>query len=106
MIVQKAFKYRLYPNQEQQHKLALQFGQARYIYNWGLAQSREGYPGYNRLAKQLPLLKATEETAWLQEAHSQVLQQALKNLDRAFRNFFEKSGGYPKFKTSATPNPN
>ena len=99
MIIRKAFKYRLYPNQEQQHKLAIQFGQARYIYNWGLAQSEDKYPGYHRLAKQLPKLKAIEETAWLREGHSQVLQQSLKNLDRAFRNFFEKRAGFPKFKS-------
>jgi hypothetical protein len=35
MIVRKAFKYRLYPNREQQERLAVQFGQARYIDNWG-----------------------------------------------------------------------
>ena len=99
MIVCKAFKYRLYPNREQQQKLAVQFGHARYIYNWGLAQSQDGYPGYNRLTKQLPKLKASEDTSWLKEAHSQVLQQALKNLDRAFQNFFEKRGGYPRFKS-------
>jgi len=99
MIVRKAFKYRIYPNREQQQKLAVQFGHARYIYNWGLAQSQDRYPGYNRLAKQLPILKECEDTSWLKEAHSQVLQQALKNLDRAFQNFFDKRAGYPKFKS-------
>ena len=99
MIVCKAFKYRLYPNREQQQKLAVQFGHARYIYNWGLAQSQDGYPGYNRLAKQLPVLKTSKDTFWLKEAHSQVLQQSLKNLDRGFQNFFDKRGGYPKFKS-------
>ena len=48
MIVRKAFKYRIYPNREQQQKLGVQFGQARYFYNWGLAQSQDGYPGYTR----------------------------------------------------------
>ena len=99
MIIRKAFKYRIYPNREQQEKLAVQFGQARYIYNWGVAQSQAGYPGYNRLAKQLSILKAAEETCWLRESHSQVLQQSRKNLDRAFRNFFGKRGSYPQFKS-------
>ena len=99
MIVRKGFKYRLYPNREQQEELAVQFGHARYVYNWGVAQSQEKYPGYNRLAKQLPVLKATAETTWLREAHSQVLQQSLKDLDRAFQNFFEKRGGFPHFKS-------
>jgi putative transposase len=99
MIVRKGFKYRIYPNREQQRRLAVQFGHARYIYNWGLAQSQDKYPGYSRLAKQLPILKASEETAWLKEAHSQVLQQSLKDLDRAFQNFFDKRGGYPRYKS-------
>ncbi|MBC8508189.1 MAG: IS200/IS605 family element transposase accessory protein TnpB [Chloroflexi bacterium] len=99
MIVRKAFKYRIYPNREQQQRLAVQFGHARYVYNWGLAYSEGKYPGYNRLAKQLTTLKASEETSWLREAHSQVLQQSLKNLDRAFENFFSKRAGYPKFKS-------
>ena len=99
MIVRKGFKYRIYPNQEQQRKLAVQFGHARYIYNRGLGQSQEKYPGYNHLAKQLPILKKTSETTWLKEAHSQVLQQSLKDLDRAFQNFFGKRGGYPQFKS-------
>jgi putative transposase len=99
MIVRKAFKYRLYPNREQREQLAVQFGHARYIYNWGLAQSQERYRGYIHLAKQLPEMKAMEETSWLKEAHSQVLQQALMNLGRAFDNFFEKRAGYPRYKS-------
>ena len=99
MIIRKAFKYRLYPNREQEKSLAVQFGQARYIYNWGLAQSRERYPGYNQLAKCLPKLKAEEVTSWLKAGHSQVLQQALKDLDRGFQNFFDKRAGYPRFKS-------
>ena len=99
MIVRKGFKYRIYPNLEEQRKLAVQFGHTRYIYNWGLAQSQDKYPGYNHLAKQLPIMKASAETAWLKEAHSQVLQQSLKDLDRAFHNFFDRRGGYPHFKS-------
>ena len=99
MIVRKAFKYRIYPNAKQQQKLAVQFGHARYIYNWGLAQSQDRYPGYNRLAKQLPILKASEEPSLLKEAHSQVLQQSLKYLDRAYQNFFDTRAGRPGFKS-------
>jgi putative transposase len=98
MIIRKAFKYRIYPNREQQQGLAVQFGHARYVYNWGLVKSKDKYPGYNRLAKQLPVLKTAEKTSWLIKAHSQVLQQSLKDLDRAFRNFFDKRSGYPRFK--------
>ncbi len=99
MIVHKGLKYRIYPNATQQQKLDVQFGHARYIYNWGLAQSQDGYPGYTRLTKQLTILKASEDTAWLKAGHSQVLQQALKNLDRAFQHFFDRRAGYPQFKS-------
>jgi len=50
---------------------------SRYIYNWGLAQSQEGYPGYQCLTKQLQILNASEDTIWLKETHSHMLQQAL-----------------------------
>ena len=100
MIVRKGFKYRLYPNQEQEELLAVQFGHKRYIYNWGIDQSRERYPGYNSLANQLPDMKRSEELSWLKAAHSQVLQQALKDLNKAFVNFFEKRAGYPRYKKS------
>ena len=99
MIIRKGFKYRIYPNLAEQRKLAVQFGHARYIYNWGLAQSQNKYPGYNHLARQLPILKASAETAWLKEAHSQVLQHSLKDLDWAFQNFFDKRGRFPRFKS-------
>ena len=39
----RAFRYRLYPNQEQQQALAVQFGQARFVYNWGLATGKDHY---------------------------------------------------------------
>jgi len=51
------------------------------------------------LTKQLTILKASEDTSWLREAHSQVLQQSLKNLNAAFQKFSEKKGGYPNFKS-------
>ena len=102
MIVRKGFRYRIYPTREEQRKLVAQFGHARYIYNWGLSQSQDKYPGYNHLAKQLPILKKTSETVWLKESHSQILQQSLKDLDRAFQNFFARRGGYPHFKSKRT----
>ena len=98
MIVRKGFKYRLYPNQAQEALLAVQFGHKRYIYNWGIEQSRERYPGYKTLADQLPDMKRSAELSWLKAAHSQVLQQALMDLNKAYQNFFEKRAGYPRFK--------
>jgi putative transposase len=99
MIVRKAFKYRIDPNKKQQAALAVRFGHRRYSYNGGLAKSQDRFPGSPRLAKQLPILKACKDTAWLKEAHFQVLQQALMNLDAAFQQFFDEKGGYPHFKS-------
>ena len=88
----------------------LQFaGARRFVFNRGLDQRQKAYestgksPSYFEQNKELTRLKDLPETAWLNEIHSQVLQQGLKDLDRAFQNFFlrVKRGekpGYPKFK--------
>ena len=103
MLIRKAFKFRIYPNKIQQTKLAKQFGAARFVYNHYRAV-REGYYldtgtglTYNDCTTDLAdMLKA--EYPWLKEANAQVLQQALKDLDRAYVNFFEGRANYPKFK--------
>jgi len=97
-------KYRIYPNAEQQQKLAVQFGHARYVYNQALAARKEHYKetGKGLSAHQtiVDLVKHKQETPWLKEADSQVLQQKLRDLDTAYRKFFQKRAGYPKFKSS------
>lgn len=104
MKIHKAFKFRIYPYQEQTHALAIQFGHARFVYNHYRA-AREGYYQdtgegltYNDCALDLAHLKSESEYAWLKEADSQVLQQALRNLDTAYQNFFKGRAGYPRFK--------
>lgn len=102
--VYRAFRYRIYPNRAQQQTLAVQFGHARFVYNWGLATRKAHYHehgkglGYYELKRQLTQLKHTPAFEWLQEADSQVLQAKLEDLDHAYRNFFEKRAGYPRFK--------
>ena len=103
MISLKAFKYRLYPNQEQQEKLAVQFGHSRFVYNNALNARKEHYKqtgkglSYSATTKALPGMKKTLE--WLKQADSQVLQQKLKDLDRAYTNFFQGRAAYPRFKS-------
>lgn len=105
MIVQKAFRYRVYPNPAQQHSLAVQFGHARFAYNFALAARRDHYKehgtglNYYATAILLKSLKRSEDHAWLKEADSQVIQQKLIDLDRAYVNFFERRAKYPRFKT-------
>jgi putative transposase len=100
----KAYKYRIYPNQEQQVKLACTFGCVRYIYNWGLALKTKSYALGTKLScfetiNQMKLLKEQEEYQWLNEVHSQPLQMALRNLDNAYTKFFKKTCAFPKFKS-------
>src|SRR2546425_6173005 len=104
MKQKKAYTYRVYPTDEQAHILARTFGCCRYAYNWALRQRTDAFFQrgerlyYNQLAVMLTDLKKQEETAWLNEVSSVPLQQALRHLDRAFRNFFEGRAEYPTFK--------
>ncbi len=103
MQIRKAFKYRIYPDSEQQAELAIQFGCVRFVYNHYRAVREEYYHetgtglNYNDCATDLTdQLKV--EYPWLKTADSQALQQALKDLDRAYANFFEGRADYPNFK--------
>ncbi|HXG66094.1 MAG TPA: RNA-guided endonuclease TnpB family protein [Blastocatellia bacterium] len=104
MKVQKAFRYRFFPTEAQKQQLARTFGCVRFVYNRMLdartvawQQSKKSL-NYHATAKMLTELKRQPETAFLNEVSSVVLQQALRNLDTAFRNFFEKRADYPTFK--------
>jgi putative transposase len=84
--------------------LAKTFGCCRFVYNWALRERTDAY--YNRgerlsyegTAARLTALKKQEAFAWLNEVSSVPLQQSLRHLDRAFRNFFEGRAAYPTFK--------
>ena len=97
-----ATRIRLYPTPEQQQKLVVQFGCARWVYNNALALTQQTYQetgkglSYHALAIRLPKLK--QEFEWLKDADSQVLQQSLQNLALAFDRFFAKHAKYPRFK--------
>jgi putative transposase len=104
MKQKKAYKYRFYPSEEQKRILAHTFGCCRYVYNWALRQRTDAYYqrrerlSYEGTAQRLVLLKKQEETRWLNEVSSVPLQQALRHLEKAFRNFFEGRADYPTFK--------
>ncbi len=101
----RAIKVRIYPNNEQSHHLNRMMGCARFWWNFALNLCNETYKetgkGVSQIAlnKELPKLKKAEETAWLAECHSQVLQSTTLNLTKAFKNFFEKRAKYPCFKS-------
>ena len=105
MKICKAFKFELMPNGAQVRKMKRFCGCARFVFNKALAYQNEQYQAdksfkfsYNKVANLLPAWKKDKAFVWLKECHSQVLQQSLKDLERAFQNFFAKRTDFPKFK--------
>jgi putative transposase len=107
--IQQAYRFELDPNREQRVLLAKSVGASRYVYNWGLAESKRQYeltgkrPRLGDLKKQLVVLK-TSEAPWLYEVSAHIGQSALKDLNIAFERFFKSvkgegpKAGYPRFK--------
>ena len=100
----QAFKFQLIPDGGQERLMRRFAGCRRFVYNKGLElqQKRQGEGekklGYAALCKTLTSWKRDPRYAWLREAHSQALQQALEDLDRAYTNFFESRAEPPRFK--------
>jgi len=99
----KGIKFRLYPNKEQQNLINKTFGCCRLIYNKGLALRKDTYKagnsiGYNETSAMLTQLKKHEDFKFLKEVDSISLQQSLRDLDSAYKNFFKKNAKYPRFK--------
>ncbi|WP_439236673.1 RNA-guided endonuclease InsQ/TnpB family protein [Lonepinella koalarum] len=103
MLIRKAFKFEIRPNGEQIRKIKQFCGCSRFVFNQALAWQNEQYEqdnqfkfSYTKIANLLPTWKKQWE--WLKDCHSQVLQQSLKDLEAAFKNFFQKRADFPKFK--------
>ena len=100
----RCFKYRFYPTPEQAVALARTFGSCRFVYNWALNLRTQAWYeqqdriNYARTSAELTKLKKQPETMWLNEVSSVPTQQALRNLQGAFVNFWEKRAAYPSFK--------
>lgn len=103
-------KFRIYPNAEQRSLIERTFGCSRFVYNHFLAARRDAYTrsgrtlNYVACSRELTALKS--QYPWLREVDSAALQNALRDLDRAYQNFFrdcKKTSGrkarYPKFKS-------
>ena len=105
-----SYEYRIYPNAAQREQIARTFGCCRFVYNRVLAIRRDAYdagskvPSINDCIKMIPRWKADTETEWLKEADAVALQQAVRDLDKAYRNFFRAPGkvGFPRFKSKRT----
>jgi putative transposase len=104
-MLHQAVQVRLYPTKEQEALLAQTFGCSRWWWNYALNKSIEVYKdtgkglGQVALNALLPKLKKAEDTLWLANCYSQVLQSTTLNLTTAYKNFFAQRAGFPKFKS-------
>ena len=108
MTKQYTYKFRIYPNKEQAAFLGEQLGYCRFVYNFFLERAVNLYKihnikfNYYESKKIIPLLK--KGFPFLKDCNSQSLQAALKNLDAAFRNFFQHRSKFPNFKKKISSN--
>ncbi|MEN9503373.1 MAG: hypothetical protein RI964_2658 [Pseudomonadota bacterium] len=100
----QAFQYELMPDGETQRQLRRFAGSCRFVYNKALAlqqvnhEAGKKFIGYVAMAKHLTAWRNGEETPWLKDTPVHPLQHALKDLDKAYQNFFAKRADFPRFK--------
>jgi putative transposase len=103
--VKRAFRYRFYPTDVQAAELSRTSGCVRLVYNRALAErttawhQRRERVGYSHTSAMLTAWKKTQELSFLTEVSCVPLQQTLRHLHTAFRNFFDKRARYPRFKS-------
>ena len=104
--MEKAYKFRIYPNKQQEELINKTFGCCRFVYNKYLAKRIELYENnketysYKQCSSDLTNLK--KELVWLKEVDSTSLQSSLKDLETAYKKFFKEKSGFPKFKSKKT----
>lgn len=109
MLRHKAYKFRIYPNREQEILIAKTMGCSRFVYNHFLSLWNESFAKtgkgltYHACSAMIPQMKKNEETIWLQEVDSISLQSSVKNLSDAFSRFFKKQNKRPQFKSKKNP---
>ncbi|HBQ4741343.1 TPA: transposase [Escherichia coli] len=100
----QAFKFQLRPGGQQECEMRRFAGACRFVFNRALARQNENheagnkYIPYGKMASWLVEWKNATETQWLKDSPSQPLQQSLKDLERAYKNFFRKRAAIPRFK--------
>ena len=100
----KAYKFRIYPNNEQKVQISKTFGCCRFVYNKTLAYRKEIYEKEKKSVSKTDCnnycnreLKNDHE--WLKEVDKFALTNAIYNMDAAYQKFFKEHAGYPKFKS-------
>lgn len=100
----QAFKYELRPDGQRERQMRRYAGACRFVFNKALALQKARYEqgekklGYAGLCKELTAWRNGPETPWLKDAPVHPLQQTLKDLERAYANFFAKRADFPRFK--------
>ena len=113
-MIQKAYVFRLYPNKGQVEQIERTFGACRWVYNLCLETKKAAWECEKKnlsqfdLCKQLTIWKKTV-APWLYEVSNPALQQSIRDLDKAYQNFFRRvrngeKPGYPKFKSKRDGN--
>lgn len=104
-IIYKSYKFKIEPTSAQIELMSKHFGACRFVFNRFLNERKEKYLNektslnYYDNAKSLTDLKKEEGFDWLKEINSQSLQAAIRNLDSAYKNFFNKQNKFPRFKS-------
>jgi putative transposase len=105
MRLRKAYRFRMRPTKTQEVGLYRMAGARRFVYNWALSRRKDHYAEHAKgisareLSSELTVLKSKPETLWLKEADSQMLQQALRDVHRAFDAFFERRSRFPRLRS-------
>ena len=105
MTTKRAYKFRFYPDPQQEKLLAQTFGCVRFVYNSILRYRTDAYAqtqekiGYTAANARLTAIKKLPESLFLNDVSSVPLQQCLRNQQTAFKNFFEGRAKYPTFKS-------
>ena len=100
----KAYKYRIYPNQEQKLQIAKTFGCCRFVYNHTLAYRKEKYENAKESVTKTDCnnycnRQLKKEHEWLKQVDKFALTNAIYHMDSAYQKFFKEHAGYPKFKS-------
>ena len=101
--IEKGFKYRIYPKNNQIEQIEVMFKAKRYVWNYFLNINKhrlnhhKSVLNYTKMSKLLTLLKRKQ--AWLNQCEKSVLQNTIKYQYQTFLKFFKKECGFPKFKS-------
>lgn len=115
--MKRAYKYRIYPTEEQKKHFAVCFAANRWFWNYALdkiqavfdsnknKEEKDKIPSAKfEIARELPSLKKEENTSWIKQAESTLFSFTGENLDVALKRFFKGQGGFPKFKNTKYSN--